>query len=49
MKYWWAQFVVLLVLAAVYVKGALRLEVPRNLIAASYVTLVGLHLLMYPG
>lgn len=44
--YWWVQLGVLLVLAAVYVRGARRHRLPANLVAASCVLLVSLHLLM---
>src|SRR5215471_8423791 len=46
MKYWWVQLCVVLVLTFVYALGARRVRVPSNLVAATCVTLVALHLLM---
>jgi hypothetical protein len=49
MKYWWVQLLVLVVLTLLYAQGANRLRFQSNLIAASCVVLLGLHLLMFPG
>lgn len=48
-KYWWVQLAVLLLLTGIYAWGAWRSRHSNNLIAASCVFLVGLHLLMFPG
>jgi hypothetical protein len=48
-KYWWVQMGVLALLTAIYAQGAHRLRFQTNLIAASCVVLLGLHLLMFPG
>jgi hypothetical protein len=45
-NFWWAQLVVLLVLLAAYALAARARAFPANLIGASCVTVVGLHLLM---
>lgn len=47
--YWWIQFGVVIVLAAIYVYRARTLRYPMHLILASCVTLLGLHLLMFPA
>jgi hypothetical protein len=47
-KYWWTQLAVVFVLTLVYIHGARRARVPSNLIAATSVLLLGLHLLMFP-
>jgi hypothetical protein len=49
MKYWWVQMCVLAALTPIYAHGARRLGFQTNLIAASCVLLLGLHLLMFPG
>lgn len=49
LKYWWVQFAGLLPLMLIYVHGAHKLRLPANLIAATCVLLIGLHLLMFPG
>jgi hypothetical protein len=49
MKYWWVQMCVLAALTPVYALGARRLGFQTNLIAASCIVLLGLHLLMFPG
>jgi hypothetical protein len=43
--YWWVQLAVLAVLTFVYAQGARRLRVPVNIIAASCLILLCLHLL----
>ena len=48
-KYWWTQLCVVGVLTAIYAQGARRLRFKANLIGASCVVIVGLHLLMFPG
>lgn len=47
--YWWVQAAVVLLLAGVYARLARKLRHPANLIFASMVTVVALHLLMFPG
>lgn len=44
-RYWWVQLAVLIALIAIYVFGAQRERLPANLIAASGVTMIGLHLM----
>jgi hypothetical protein len=46
MKYWWVQLAVLLVLTLIYAQGTRRNGLPGNLIAATCVLLLSLHLLM---
>lgn len=48
-RYWWAQLFVVLAITLVYVQGARRMRFQPNLLAASCVILLGLHLLMFPG
>lgn len=43
--YWWCELAVLLVLLAVYVGGMRQSALPRRLVAACCVALIGLHLL----
>jgi hypothetical protein len=49
MNYWWVQLAVLLPLTGMYAWGASRSRHSNNLIAASAIFLIGLHLLMFPG
>lgn len=44
-KYWWIQLLVLLVLTATYILGMKRNGFPKNLVAASALLVVGLHLM----
>jgi hypothetical protein len=44
-RYWWLQLAVLLVLTAIYAQGARRMRLPLNLIIATCIVLVGLHLM----
>ena len=48
-NYWWIQLGIVFALMLVYVVGARRLRLPANLIAASCVAVLALHLLMFPG
>ena len=45
-NYWWAQLFVVTALTLVYVQGRRRLQLPANLLLASCVLLLSLHLLM---
>jgi hypothetical protein len=44
-KYWWVEMAVLSVLAVVYIQGARKARIPSNLMAASCLLVLGLHLL----
>jgi hypothetical protein len=44
-RYWWVQLAVLLGLTLVYAFGARKILLPRNLICASCLILLGLHLM----
>ncbi len=44
-KYWYVQLCVLTVLTLVYAHGAPKLNIPRHLVAATCVLLLGLHLM----
>jgi hypothetical protein len=46
--YWWIQLAALAVFAGIYVHGS-RKTLPANLIAATCVTLLSLHLMMKPS
>jgi hypothetical protein len=48
-RYWWAQMCVVLILTLVYVHGARRVRFQPNLLAATCVLLLALHLVMFPG
>jgi hypothetical protein len=49
MKYWWVQMCVVAALTPIYALGGRRLGFQPNLIAATCIVLLGLHLLMFPG
>ncbi len=44
--YWWIQFAVILALLAIYSTGARKSGIPANLVAASCVTVIGLHFIL---
>lgn len=44
-RYWWIELAALFALSASYVVGARRNQFPMNLVAASCITVVGLHLM----
>jgi hypothetical protein len=46
-NYWWAQLAVLVVLTLIYVQGARRLRFANNLILASCILLLGLHIMTW--
>jgi len=48
-RYWWAQFCVLLVLGIAYVHRRRKQQQPVNLVAATCVILLTLHLVMFPA
>lgn len=45
-NYWWIQLAALIGLMIIYVQGRRRLQLPMNLVVASCVVLLSLHLLM---
>lgn len=47
-RYWWVQLAVLLLLVFVYVQGARKARAPLNLICASALLIIGLHLMTLP-
>lgn len=44
-KYWWTQLAILIVLAAIYAHGARKMREPVNLIGATCLVLLALHLM----
>lgn len=48
-NYWLIQLAVVVALLVAYVLGRRQLSIPANIVAASCVLIIFLHLLMYPG
>lgn len=47
-NYWWVQLCVVIALTAVYALGARRLKFANNLIVATCILVIGLHLMTWP-